>query len=436
MIGAYVTGGNEPFLGDEEKDESTEGNKKNDASLEATTNNGGKSADLKSDKTAAAKGSKPVQAKEKRTRTPRPFPTSSFEDSLGFAKSVVEYGSGQAVRRISLFDHLQKSPESSASRTMVTNANKYGLIEGGSAAPFLKPTDDGVAAINEDVQQAESIRVRIRLAIDSIPVFKKLYDKYVNNKLPARSALIDTVKDIGISVELAEEAVDTFVVNLRFLGLLQTLSGSERIVTIEHLIESLPAISVPPKQKGEDVIASDVGTTSVPSRSTIGVNLENVCFYVAPIGDDGSEARRHSDMILGSIVEPALEQFKLEVVRADAIASPGLIGKQVIEYLFGAKLVIADLSFHNPNVFYELAIRHMLRKPIVQIMRRANTIPFDINQQRTIVFDTSDLYTFVPKINTYRAEVSTQVRHALESADTSENPISFVFPLMRVATGK
>lgn len=394
----------------------------------------------KADTSAEASQSKQTtvgkDGKEKRTRTPRPFPTSSFEDSLAFAKSLIEYGAGQAVRRISLFDHLDKSPESSASRTMVTNANKYGLIEGGSAAETLKPTEDGLLAVSEDAQWADRMRVRIRLTVESIIVFKNLYDKYVNNKLPARSALIDTVKDNGISAELAEEAVDTFVVNLRFLGLLQTLSGADRIVTVEHLIESAPAHEARPLQNNESQIASAVGTTTVVGRSTIVVNLDQVCFYVAPIGEDGSETRKHSDMILGSIVEPALEQFKLEVIRADEIASPGLIGKQIIEYIFGAKLIVADLSFHNPNVFYELAIRHMLRKPIVQIMRKANSIPFDINQQRTIIFDTTDIYSFVPKIETYRAEVSTQVRHALENADSADNPISFVFPSLKFVTGK
>lgn len=140
-------------------------------------------------------------------------------------------------------------------------------------------------------------------------------------------------------------------------------------------------------------------------------------------------------MLLSSIVEPALEQFKLQVVRADAIASPGIIGKQIIELIVSSKLVVVDLSFHNPNVFYELAIRHMLRKPIVQIIRKADDIPFDISQQRTIVLDMTDLYSFVPKIETYRSELSTQVRRALEDADAADNPISILYPGLKIVNG-
>src|SRR5690606_3234995 len=105
---------------------------------------------------------------------------------------------------------------------------------------------------------------------------------------------------------LAEEAVDTFIVNLRFVGLLQTLSGAERIVTVEHLLDSLPSS---PRQAS----ALPGGIVSLPhngkSSSLITAeqaNFESMCFYVTPIGEDDSEQRRHSDLFLGSIVEPAL----------------------------------------------------------------------------------------------------------------------------------
>jgi hypothetical protein len=47
------------------------------------------------------------------------------------------------------------------------------------------------------------------------------------------------------------------------------------------------------------------------------------------------------------IIEPALKEFGLRVVRADQMGKPGLIGKQVIEHILKARLVIADLSFHT-----------------------------------------------------------------------------------------
>ena len=94
--------------------------------------------------------------------------------------------------------------------------------------------------------------------------------------------------------------------------------------------------------------------------------------------------------------------------------------------------MIADLSFHNPNVFYELAIRHAARLPVVQIIRLADRIPFDLHQVRTIRIDTSDIYALVPRIDTYRAEIANQARRALDDPDSIDNPITTFYPDFRM----
>ncbi|HTZ67499.1 MAG TPA: hypothetical protein VMB83_08530 [Roseiarcus sp.] len=163
-----------------------------------------------------------------------------------------------------------------------------------------------------------------------------------------------------------------FIVNLRFVALLQTLSGADRIVSVYHMLDALPA-------------TTSVPTASTPSPISEQRNLvtqehaefETTCFYITAIGEDGSEQRKHSDLFLGSIVESAVQPFSLKVVRADAIDKLGMITPQVIEYILRSRLVIADLSFHNPNVFYELALRHATRMPIVQIIRFGDKLPFE-----------------------------------------------------------
>jgi hypothetical protein len=79
----------------------------------------------------------------KRVRVVRNFPASPFEDALSFAKAVLDYGSGAPVRRVTLFNHLGKSPESGLSRQMITNANKYNLIKGGYQANVLELSPEG-----------------------------------------------------------------------------------------------------------------------------------------------------------------------------------------------------------------------------------------------------------------------------------------------------
>jgi len=128
------------------------------------------------------------------------------------------------------------------------------------------------------------------------------------------------------------------------------------------------------------------------------------------------------DFFLEYVVAPALKEFNLRVIRADQIGKPGMIGKQVLEHILKSSLVIADLSFHNPNVFYELCLRHVARLPTVQIIRGAEAIAFDIEQYRTIKIDTTDLYGFLPSLQTYISEIANQVRRVLEDPEWRPQP--------------
>ncbi|MEZ5693959.1 MAG: hypothetical protein R3D99_08985 [Altererythrobacter sp.] len=364
--------------------------------------------------------SKKSTPKAKKKRVIRNFPAHPFEDALGLAKALYEFGGGQPVRRVSLFDDIGKSPESSSSRVLITSANKYGLIKGGYQAEMLELTPEGRKAADDQMQPRERARARANLAIKEIAPFAAVYEEHEGLRLPAKAALVDSMKRHDVGGDAAEEAVDTFIVNLRFVGLLKTLSGADRLIKIDHLLDDLPS-------RNETGLGD---TPAIPlsrdkSLMTSGeAHFERIAFYVSPIGTDDSEHRRHSDLFLGLIVEPALEELGLTVVRADQIDQPGIITNQVIQYLFQSRLVIADLSYHNPNVFYELAIRHMLRKPVVQLMRKADHLPFDVNQVRTIVVDTTDIYSLVPQIDAYRSQVAAQVRQAIDNPDGVDSPLT------------
>jgi hypothetical protein len=146
------------------------------------------------------------------------------------------------------------------------------------------------------------------------------------------------------------------------------------------------------------------------------------------IGDEGSEQRKHSDLFLSSLVEPAVSELSLRVVRADQIGQQGLITAQIIEHIRCSRLVIVDLSFLNPNVFYEMALRHACKLPIVHIIRKTDQIPFDVSQSRCIVIDNTDIYSFVPNIQTYQSEIATQARKAIEDPEHRGNPITVFYP--------
>jgi hypothetical protein len=225
-------------------------------------------------------------------------------------------------------------------------------------------------------------------------------------------------------------------VNAKDLGLLRTIGGAETLVTIDQVLEELPSASADdnalPSRSVQGPMAqiqtAPLNFIKQSQDTSTATDWEKVCFYITPIGGEDSIERKHSDLFLSSLVQPALEELGLTVVRADQIGEPGMITTQVLEYLKRSRLAIADLSYLNPNVFYEVALRHALRLPVVQLIRKADRLPFDVNQSRTLVFDTSDIYSLVPKLQTYRAEIANQARKALDDPESVGNPVSVFYP--------
>lgn len=364
-----------------------------------------------------------VKGKKKRSRRNMPFATMCASECIIIPEGIWEYASGQKIRRITLFDELGKSPDSGPSRTMITASSKYGFTKGGYQAEYLELSEDGYVAFNPEENPQNQLKAKFNLVIEGNEYFKGLYEKYKGSKLPTKSVIIDYLKELNLDEEYRANGAELFIENAKYLGIIKILSGAERLISIEQAIEEV--------ELNEDNLASSVDgevivkkqKDDISSCYTNSVDLEKVCFYIAPIGEEETEERQHSDLFLESIVTPAFESFGYNVIRADNIGKSGMITNQIIDYIMNAAFVVCDLSYHNPNVFYELALRHATKKPTIHIIRKCDKIPFDINDFRTIVIDDSSIYTLIPALESYKNQIVQQIRQMMDNPDSVDNPI-------------
>ncbi|NTX59550.1 hypothetical protein HUA74_02635 [Myxococcus sp. CA051A] len=106
----------------------------------------------------------------------------------------------------------------------------------------------------------------------------------------------------------------------------------------------------------------------------------DICFVIMPFGG-------YSDSYFGSVYVPAIEAVGLAAHRADDLYGPQAIVSDIWGYTQKARVILADLTNKNPNVFYELGLAHASAKPVVMIAASIDDVPFDLRALRILVYD-------------------------------------------------
>ncbi len=308
---------------------------------------------------------------KKRTRISKTlaFPKHSISECLRIPKAILEQNAG---RECSDADAAKFAGLAYGGDTAIeiSSALKYGLLER-PKAKLVKPTELTRKIVrpqktNDDVEA-------MREAILKAPVISDVYKHYRGEYLPDASFLINTVTDsFHLPADKAQEFVKVFVATLNDAKLLENVEGKTRVLDVTHAAEV-----------GSSAAAEAADEHLKKVSKGVAIEATDTCFVMMPF------SLPHSGYY-ESIYEPAIKKAGLKAMRADnEIFGTGKIIDQIWDGINRARVLVAELTTRNANVFYELGLAHALRKPVV-LVSRTQEIPFDVSHVRVIYYDLND----------------------------------------------
>jgi len=287
------------------------------------------------------------------------------ERALRIPRAILDQNAGKActVKESAAFLGVG---EAGPYQTEVSSGIKFG---------FLDRTEPGKIAVTERAkrilrpQNPEDELDGYREAIQAAPVISAVYSHYRGENLPDlkffQNALTETFQ---VPTDKLAEFREVFIDSLKSAQLIVEKDGKYRLLDISHSSSgpTLPSATLKNLEKKVRVDSSDSCFVMMP--------------FAPPLGEYYTK-----------IYKPAIEKAGLCPVRADTeIFGTGKIIDQIWSGIHAAKVLVAELTTRNPNVFYELGLAHALQKPVVLVSSNEGDVPFDLKHIRVIYYDVSD----------------------------------------------
>jgi hypothetical protein len=144
-------------------------------------------------------------------------------------------------------------------------------------------------------------------------------------------------------------------------------------------------------------------------------------FIVRPFG---TQEAIDFDAVERELIDPVLDELGIEGRTTQEIARAGNIRTDMFERLLLADVVIADISIHNANVYYELGIRHALRERVTILIRAAaHDVPFDLRTDRYLEYSATDP-------GGSRSQLADAIRQS-QRADNRDSPVFLLLPALQ-----
>ena len=164
---------------------------------------------------------------------------------------------------------------------------------------------------------------------------------------------------------------------------------------------------------------------------------QKTCFVIMPYGikSDAEGNKINLDIVYEFIIKKAIEDmggqdgFEIKCVRCDKIEEAGSIHTEMFDQIARDDIAVVDITTLNPNVFYELGIRHALKRNVTVLMREQSAkVPFNIQGLRVIGYDFNDVDSY----GEARTKIQNFIRNGL-SKNIEDSPVLAVLPDLKVS---
>jgi len=294
------------------------------------------------------------------------YPRHSIEKALRIPRAILDQNAGKECTEKEAAGFLGLGSPKGPFSLEISSGLKFGLLDRPStgkiaitelAKKILRPQNTG--------DEIEGLREAVLKA----PDVSDVYNHYRGENLPDdkffENAIVDTFK---IPQEKIAEFKIVFFETLEKAKLIEEHNGKHRVIDFSKGGE--PGIDSTAKLK--------------KSGKPVSIGADDTCFVVMPF------AEPHGSYY-SKIYEPAIRKAGLKPVRADSeIFGAGKVMDQIWSGINAAKVLVAELTTKNPNVFYELGLAHTLRKPVVLVSSNEDDVPFDLHHIRVIYYDVND----------------------------------------------
>jgi hypothetical protein len=311
-------------------------------------------------KAAAAK-----KASAPKTVVPK-YPRHSLEKVLRVPKAILDQNAGKECSDEDTATFLGIKYNKGPYALELSSALKFGLLERPSVGRIA--VSELAKKILRPQNEQEEL-VGLREAVLKAPDISTVYSHYRGENLPDMQFFDNALVDkFGIPKDKVAEFKTIFFDTLNKAKLIEEHNGKQRLLDVSG---DVPATS---------------GSSDVLKKLEKSVTLEagDSCFvmmpFAAPLGN-----------YYEKVYKPAIEKAGLKPARADAeIFGTGKIMDQVWSGINAAKVLVAEMTTRNPNVFYELGLAHALKKPVVLVSSNEGDVPFDLKHIRVIYYDVTD----------------------------------------------